>query len=80
LVTVLKRRLGKRSLRSGTEVTDPIDRLRMPASAVADLAWAVPTDVVKGIVSDHYQWAAPTPKPQPSVVDKLLERFAPKAD
>ena len=59
---------------------DPIDKLKMPASAVADLARAVPDDVVRAIVSDHYQRAAPTPKPKPSVVDKLLERFAPKTD
>jgi hypothetical protein len=33
-------------------VSDPIDRLRMPASAVADLARAVPDDLVKAIVGD----------------------------
>jgi len=36
--------------------------------------------LLKGIVGDHYRRAAPTPKPQPSVVDRLLERFGPKAD
>ena len=61
-------------------MSDPIDRLRMPASAVADLARAVPTDVVKGIVSDHYQRAARTPPPPKNTVDSLVERFGPKAD
>jgi hypothetical protein len=57
-----------------------IDRLRLPASARDAMASAVPDDVVKATVVDHYQRAAPTPKPQPSVVDRLLKRFAPKAD
>jgi hypothetical protein len=52
----------------------------MPPSAVADLARAVPTDVVKGIVSDHYRRSAPTPPAPKSIVDMLLEKFAPKTD
>ena len=57
-----------------------IDKLAMPKSAVAEMARAVPTDVIKGIVSDHYRRSAPTSPPQKSVVDTLLEKFAPKAD
>ena len=57
-----------------------IDRLRMPPSAVADMARAVPTDLVKAIVGDNYRRSAPTPPPAKSIVDTLLEKFAPKAD
>jgi hypothetical protein len=57
-----------------------IDRLQMPKSAVADMARAVPTDVIKGIVSDHYRRSAPTRPAPKSVVDTLLEKFVPKAD
>jgi hypothetical protein len=58
-----------------------IDKLAMPKSAVEDMARAVPTDLVKGIVSDHYRRSAPTPPPKPkSVVDELVEKFNPKAD
>jgi hypothetical protein len=61
-------------------VSDPIDRLRMPAPAVVDLAKAVPDDVVRAIVGDHYKRAAPTPPAPKSIVDTLVERFNPKAD
>ena len=61
-------------------MTDPIDRLRMPKSAVDALAKAVPDDVVRAIVGDHYQRAAPTPPPAKSIVDELVEKFGPKAD
>jgi hypothetical protein len=54
-----------------------IDKLRMPASAVADMARAVPTDVVKGIVSDNTRGWAPTPPAPKSIVDTLVERFGP---
>jgi len=58
-----------------------IDKLAMPKSAVADLARAVPTDLIKAIVGDNYRRSAPTPPPQKSVVDTLLEKFGPtKAD
>jgi hypothetical protein len=57
-----------------------IDRLRMPPSAVADMARAFPTDLVKAIVGDNYRRSAPTPPPAKSIVDTLLEKFAPKAD
>jgi hypothetical protein len=57
-----------------------IDRLKMPASAVADMARAVPTDVIKGIVSDNYRRSAPMPPAPKSIVDTLLEMFGPKAD
>jgi hypothetical protein len=56
-----------------------IDRLAMPKSAVEAMARAVPTDVVKGIVSDHTRGWAPTPPAPKSIVDTLLERFG-KAD
>ena len=48
-------------------------------SAVAGLARAVPDDVVRAIVGDHYQRAAPTPPPAKSIVDQLVEKFGPKA-
>jgi len=57
-----------------------IDKLGMPASAVADMAGAVRTDVIKGIVSDNYRRSAPTPPAPKSIVDTLLEKFGPKAD
>jgi hypothetical protein len=57
----------------------PIDRLRMPASAVEALARAVPTSVVQDIVRDHYSRAAPTPPAEPSLVDRLVAKFGPKA-
>jgi len=52
-------------------VSDPIDRLRLPRSAVDALARAVPDDVVRAIVGDHYQRAAPTPPPAKSIVDQF---------
>jgi hypothetical protein len=57
-----------------------IDKLAMRQSTVADMARAVPADVIKGIVSDHYRRSAPTPPAPKSFVDTLLETFAPKAD
>jgi len=53
-----------------------IDKLSMPASAMDTLAQAVPTDVVRAIVSDP----APTPPLAKSIVDQLVEKFGPKAD
>jgi len=52
----------------------------MPPSATEAMAKAVPTDVVKGIVSDHYRRSSPTPPAPKGLVDALLERFAPKGD
>jgi hypothetical protein len=57
-----------------------IDALRMPQSATEAMAKAVPTDVVRAIVADNYRRSAPTPPPAKSIVDTLLEKFAPKAD
>jgi hypothetical protein len=57
-----------------------IDKLAMPQSTVADMARAVPTDVIKGIVSDNYRRSGPTPPAPKSIVDTLLEKFGPKAD
>jgi hypothetical protein len=54
-----------------------IDKLGMSKSAVEAMARAVPDDVVRGIVSDHTRGWAPTPPPQKSIVDQLVERFAP---
>jgi hypothetical protein len=51
----------------------------VPASALADLARAVPTDVVRDIVRDNCPRAAPTPPAEPSLVDRLVARFGPKA-
>jgi hypothetical protein len=59
-------------------VSDPLDRLKMPASAVADLVKAVPDQLVKEIVADHYQRAAPTPPRPKSVIDALVEKFGMK--
>jgi hypothetical protein len=42
------------------------------------MARAVPTEVIKGIVSDHYRRAASTPPPAKSIVDELVEKFGPK--
>ena len=39
---------------------------------------AVPTDVVKGIVSDHYKRVAPTPPAPKNIIDTLLEKFGPQ--
>jgi hypothetical protein len=47
---------------------------------IGAMARAVPTEVVKGIVSDHYKRAAPTPPAPKNIVDTLLEKFGPKAD
>ena len=58
----------------------PIDRLQMPRSAIDALVKAFPDDVVRAIVGDHYQRAAPTPAPANSIVDQLVEKFGPKAD
>jgi len=59
-------------------VSDPIDRLRMPQSAMADLVKAVPDQLVKEIVADHYRRAAPTPTRPKSVIDALVEKFGKK--
>jgi hypothetical protein len=56
-------------------VSDPIDCLKMPASAVADLVKAVPDQLVKEIVADHYRRVAPTPPRPKSVIDALVEKF-----
>jgi hypothetical protein len=56
-----------------------LDSLAMPRSAIDAMAKAVPTDVVRAIVSDHYKRAAPTPPPAKSIVDQLVEKFGPKA-
>jgi len=53
---------------------------RMPLSATDAMARAVPTDVIKGIVSDNCRRSAPTPPAPKGLVDALLERFAPKGD
>jgi hypothetical protein len=59
-------------------VSDPIDRLKMPASAVADLVKVVPDQLVKEIVADHYRRAAPTPTRPKSLIDALVEKFGMK--
>jgi hypothetical protein len=40
-----------------------LNQLKMPQSAVEALARAVPDDVVRDIVRDHYKGAVPTPPP-----------------
>lgn len=54
-----------------------IDRLRMPADAEGALVKAVPDQVVRDIVSDHYRRAAPAAPAPKSLVDLLVERFGP---
>jgi len=49
----------------------------VPRSAVEALTKAVPDDVVRAIVGDHYKRAAPTPPAVPSLVDSLIEKFGP---
>jgi hypothetical protein len=61
-------------------MSDPIDKLAMPAVALAALAKAVPTDVLQDIARDNCPRAAPMPPTPKGVVDRLLERFAPRAD
>jgi len=58
-------------------MSDPIDKLSMPASALAALAKAVPTDVLQDIIRDNCPRAAPTPPAPKNIVDSLVERFAP---
>src|SRR5262249_56410259 len=58
-------------------MSDPIDKLSMPASALAALAKAVPTDVLQVIIRDNGPRAAPTPPAPKNIVDSLVERFAP---
>jgi len=57
-------------------MSDPIDKLAMPASALAALAKAVPIDVLRDIARDNCLRAAPTPPAPKSVVDTLVELFA----
>jgi hypothetical protein len=59
---------------------DPIDKLAMPASALAALAKAVPTDLRRDIARDNCPRAAPTPAAAPSLVDSLVARFGTKVD
>ena len=47
-------------IKSNYQPINPIDRLSMPASAMAALVEAVPTDLVRSIVSDNR--SAPLPK------------------
>jgi len=54
-----------------------IDRLRMPSEAADALVKAVPTDILQGIISDHYRRSAPSPKAPKGLVDQLVERFGP---
>ena len=56
-----------------------IDKLTMPRSAVDALVKAVPDQLVKEIVANHYFRDAPTPTHPKSVIDALVEKFC-KAD
>jgi len=47
----------------------------MPRSALDALVKAVPDEMVKEIVVDHYRRAAPTPTRPKSVIDALVEKF-----
>ena len=64
-----------------TSTNKYLDRLTMPASALEAMTRAVPDDLVRAIVTDNCPRAAPTPRPQPSLFDQLVEKFRPpKAD
>ena len=52
-----------------------IDKLTMPQSAMDALVKAVPDQLVKEIVADHYRRAAPSPARPQSVIDALVEKF-----
>ena len=54
------------------------DKLKMPRTALDALVKAVPDQLVKEIVADHYRRAAPTPPPPKSVIDALVEKFGMK--
>jgi hypothetical protein len=64
------------------EVEAALKRKILPAlvAGARAMAKAVPTDVVRAIVSDHYNRAAPTPPAPKSLVDSFIEKFGPKAD
>ena len=55
-----------------------IDKLTMTRSALNALVKAVPDQLVKEIVADHYRRAAPTPTRPKSVIDALVEKFGKK--
>ena len=55
-----------------------VDRLSMPPEALDALVRAVPTEVVRGIVSDHVKTAAPA-GPSKTLVEKLVKKFGPKS-
>ena len=52
-----------------------IDKLTMPRGALDTLVKAVPDQLVKEIVADHYRRVAPTPPRPKSVIDALVEKF-----
>jgi len=54
------------------------DKLKMPRTALDALVKAVPDQLVKEIVADHYRRAAPTPTRPKSVIDALVEKFGMK--
>jgi hypothetical protein len=58
-------------------MSDPIDKLAMPASVVDALVKALSDQLVRDIVADNYRRAAPIAAPPQSVTDALVERFAP---
>ena len=55
------------------------DKLKMPRSALDALVKAVPDQLVKEIVANHYFRDASTPTHPKSVIDALVEKFG-KAD
>jgi hypothetical protein len=59
-----------------SEADKVVDRLQMPREAQDQMERAVPTDVVRGIVSDYVKPVAPG-DPTKSLVDRLVEKFGP---
>jgi hypothetical protein len=55
-----------------------VDKLTVPRSALDVLVKAVPNQLVKEIVADHYRLAAPTSARPQSVIDALVEKFGMK--
>jgi hypothetical protein len=55
-----------------------IDKLTMPRSALDALVKAVPDQLIKQVVADHYRRAAPSPARPKSVIDALVEKFGMK--
>jgi hypothetical protein len=59
-----------------SEADRVVDRLSLPREAREALERAVPTDVVRGIVSDYVR-PAPPGEPNKDLIERLVEKFGP---